>query len=170
MTDWADRAKERAWANTILKTTRKNTRNISDPEVKQLWSRFEEEKNNIKKYEYCIQLISKDPKDYFAYLRAGDTLRELKQNDEAREKYLKSLELSNRKCIEVLNNYGNFEKDLNNNNKAIILYDEGLKINLNDTDLLNNKGNALNSIKKYQYAIECYDRGLKIEPNDLLLL
>ena len=47
MTDWADRAKERSWGKTVLKTTRKNTRNISDPEVKQLWNRFEEEKNNM---------------------------------------------------------------------------------------------------------------------------
>ena len=164
MTDWADRAKERSWTNTILKTTRKNTRNISDPEVKQLWSRFEEEKINIKKYEYCIQLISKDPKDYFAYLRAGDTLRELKQNDEAHEKYLKSLKLSNRKCIEVLNNYGNFQRTLKNHDKGINLYDEGLQIDPRDTDLLYNKGNALSDLEKYEEAIVCYDKALEIDP------
>ena len=166
MTDWADRAKERSWANTILKTTRKNTRNISDPEVKQLWSRFEEEENNVKKYEYCIQLISKDPKDYFAYLRAGDTLRELKQNDEAHEKYLKSLELSKRKCIEVLNNYGNFQRTLKNHDKGINLYDEGLQIDPRDTDLLYNKGNVLSDLEKNEEAIVCYDKALEIDPND----
>ena len=161
-----EKAKNANWGQTILKTSKKNTQNISDPIIKELWKKFEEEENNIKKFEYCIQIISKNPKDYLAHLRAGDTLRKLKQNDQANEKYLKSLELSNRNCIEVLNNYGNFQGDLNNHKEAINLYDEGLKISSIDILLLSNKGNALQRLKKYEDAIVCYDKALAIEPNN----
>ena len=164
MADWIAKAMNADWGQTVLKTTKKNTRDISDPIIKEIWKRFEEEESDIKKFEYCSQLIIKDPKDYFAYLRAGDTLRELKQNDEAHEKYLKSLELSNRKCIEVLNNYGNFQGDLNNDDEAINLYDEGLKIDPKDTDLLYNKCRSLKDLEKYEEAIVCYDKALEINP------
>ena len=166
MSNWTERAMNANWGETVSKITKKNTQNISDNEIKQLWSRFEKENIPIKKLECCSQIIFKDPMDYFVYLKAGDTLCELKQNDEANEKYLKSLELSNRKCIEVLNNYGNFQGNLKNYSEAISLYDEGLKIDSNDTYLLRNKGNVLSDLKKYEEAIVCYDNALKIEPND----
>ena len=161
MTDWIEKALNRGWGETTPKTTKKDTRNISDPIIKELWKRFEEEESDIIKFEYCIQIISKDPKGYFAYLRAGDTLRKLKQNDEAHEKYLKSLELSNRKCIEVLNNYGNFQGNLNNDDEAINLYDEGLKIDPKDSDLLYNKCRSLKKLEKYEEAIVCFDKALE---------
>ena len=167
MSNWTERAMNANWGETVSKITKKNTQNISDNEIKQLWSRFEKENIPIKKLECCSQIIFKDPMDYFVYLKAGDTLCELKQNDEANEKYLKSLELSNRKCIEVLNNYGNFQGNLKNYSEAISLYDEGLKIDSNDTYLLRNKGNVLSDLKKYEEAIVCYDNALKIKP-DLL--
>jgi len=49
MSDWMEKAKNADWGQTILKTSKKNTQNISDPIIKELWKKFEEEENNIKK-------------------------------------------------------------------------------------------------------------------------
>ena len=86
MADWIEKAMNADWGQTVLKTTKKNTRDISDPIIKEIWKRFEEEESDIIKFEYCSQLIIKDPKGYFAYLRAGDALHKLKQNNEAEKK------------------------------------------------------------------------------------
>ena len=60
--------------------------------------------------------------------------------------------------------------DLNNYNEAIILYDESLKIDPNDTFVLINNGIALSYLKKYEEAIVCYDNALRIDPNDTVVL
>ena len=49
MADWMEKAKNADWGPPPLKTTKKNTQNISDPKIKELWKRFEEEESNIKK-------------------------------------------------------------------------------------------------------------------------
>lgn len=54
--------------------------------------------------------------------------------------------------------------------KALVPYDEALKINPNNTAALNNKGVKLAEISEYQEAIKYFDKILEINPNDAAAL
>jgi tetratricopeptide (TPR) repeat protein len=49
--------------------------------------------------------------------------------------------------------------------KAIITFDQVLKLDSKSVDALNGKGLVLNNLGKYQEAISLFDMALKIDPN-----
>jgi len=53
---------------------------------------------------------------------------------------------------------------------AISCYDEGLKIDPNDSNVLVNKGDALTNISNYDEAKQCYDKVLAKNPNSSMAL
>ena len=88
------------------------------------------------------------------------SLREVK---EARS-ILNEAVLKNSKSELLIFNYAKVEEDLCNFNKAINLYEKGLKINPRNYKALSNLGGLYQKTNKYLNAIEVYKKAIKLKP------
>ena len=59
---------------------------------------------------------------------------------------------------------GNSFYEKNSYNKAIVSYNQAIKMDSTDVRFYLNKGNALNALHQYAAAISCYDKVIEIDP------
>ena len=97
----------------------------------------------------------------FGLVNSHISLKEIREArlilDEAMKKYPKS-EL-------LILNYAKLEEDLLNFNKAIKLYEDGLKLNAKNYKALSNLGGLYQKTNRYLNAIEVYKKAIKLQPN-----
>ena len=72
---------------------------------------------------------------------------------------------NNAKSELLIFNYAKIEEDLFNYNKAINLYENGLKLDPKNYKALSNLGGLYQKIKSYPNAIEVYKKAINLQPN-----
>ena len=71
---------------------------------------------------------------------------------------------NNPKSELLIFNYAKFEEDLFNFNKAIKLYEKGIRLNTKNYRALSNLGGLYQKTKRYLNAIEVYKKAVKLQP------
>ena len=71
---------------------------------------------------------------------------------------------NNPKSELLIFNYAKFEEDLLNFNRAIELYEKGIKLNTKNYKALSNLGGLYQKTNKYLDAIEVYKKAIKLQP------
>lgn len=119
----------------------------------------------LAKYEEALNL---DKNNIMALSEKAMTLEALKKYDKAIEVCKLILKLYPKENNEtVYITYGNALDHSNNPDKAIKIYDKGLKLYPNYYQLYFNKGIALVNQKKYDEAVQSFQISAKLNPNHL---
>ena len=100
----------------------------------------------------------------------ANSLKNIEQYFKAEQVYKKIIKL-NPSYINVYNYYGNLKSSINDIEKAINLYNQGINIakekNINSLVFLNHLAVAFQSLNKLTETIETVNKILKIDPNNV---
>ncbi len=118
----------------------------------------------ISKYEKALEL---DKDNLSALAEKSFSLLSLNKYDEAINFCKKAIQIhpKDSRLKNVYVTYGNALDAAQETDKALDIYDEGIKAFPNYYQLYFNKGITLSSIKKYDEAIKCFQKSLVSNPN-----
>lgn len=115
--------------------------------------------------------LKNDPKNINAHKFKGDTLRELKNYDQAIEAYGNAIDFDVHSTDpEPFFSIGTICFERKRYSDAVISFDNAIKIKPENSEFYTNKAQALIKLRKFKEAIECYDKALEFKPADAVSL
>jgi tetratricopeptide (TPR) repeat protein len=100
-----------------------------------------------------------------AYLNMGNSFYFLGKYEEAKEQYLKAIEIK-QDSHDAWNNLGLTYKNLQNYEEAIICYKKAIEIKEDKHEAWYNLGNTYNDLQNYEEAINCYKKAIEIKQDN----
>lgn len=160
--------KELSYQETIVFQKKENEKNLSG--IKEQFQQLslillEEIKDFDKTENKNNETNDNKPKsEAEAYFNMGNSFLFLEKYEEAKEQYLKAIEIKDDN-YDVWNNLGITYYKLNDYNKAIDCYEKVIEVRPNSHVVWNNLGNIFISLQKYFKTIECCQKAIEIKPD-----
>lgn len=110
--------------------------------------------------------IEKEPKSVVANGGLANALRDQKNYDEAISQYKKVIEISPTDISAYVNLASVYQYNLNQKDKALEIYQQGIEKNPKSADLLALKGLAYEQMENKDEAKKAYEKALEIDENN----
>ena len=140
---------------------------LSKEQIQKLFNYFQKE-NYQHVIRECRKLLKKYPNSSALYNLLGLSLQQINNFDDAKNSYLKAIELDP-KNLAVLNNLGSIFRVMEDFDKAKKYLTEVLETNPNYINALSNYGNLKRELNDFDGAIKLYKKALQIDNKQFII-